>query len=99
HYMKTEKWLFLGKEELAVEREQLGDEGKDLTAVADEFEALTQLDLDNDLSLQPRVNALFERARTLSSRADYPYDEPSDLAAIRAARPEGPRTIELKLDD
>ena len=81
-------WLFLGKEELAVEREQLGDEGRELTAVTDEFSALAQLDLDNDLSLQPRVNALFERTRTLRRRGDYPYEEPSDLAGIRGTRPD-----------
>ncbi|HZQ05560.1 MAG TPA: ADP-ribosylglycohydrolase family protein [Anaerolineae bacterium] len=94
-----QKWLYLGREELAVERQQLQDEGQDLTSVAAEFDALAALDLDADLSYQPRVNALFDRAQNLPLRSDYPYFEPSDRDAIRNARPAGPRTFPLHLDE
>lgn len=94
-----QKWLYLGREELEVERQQLQDEGKDLASLAAEFDALAELPLDTDLSDQPRVNALFDRAQSLPARSDYMYDEPSTLAAIRQARPDGPRILHGNLDE
>ncbi len=95
----TPKWLYVNRADLAVEHEQLLDEGKDVSALESEFQLLAQLDLDNDLSFQPRVNALLDAASTLPVRSDFPFDEPSDLAGIRRARPDGQRTFGRSLSD
>lgn len=94
-----QKWLSLGREELAVERQQLQDEGRDIGSLAAEFDALADLDIERDPVAQARVNALLDLAQSLPLRADYPFHEPSDLEGIQAARPDGPRTLPLKLDD
>ena len=80
-------WLFVNKNDLATERLQAEQEGKDLASVATEFERLATTDLDTDLSLQPRVRKLFEKIQRLPTRTGYAFHEPSDLAGIRKARP------------
>src|SRR5262245_49963452 len=94
-----QKWLSLGSEELAVERQQLEDEGRDIGALAAEFDALANMDIEAEPGAQERVNALFDRAQAIPSRSDYPFHEPSGLEEIQAARPEGRRTVPLQLDD
>lgn len=91
--------LYISSEDLETEREQLLDEGKDISSLEAEFEELAQEDLDNDLSLQPRAQRLLDEAIQLPLRADYPYWEPSDLEGIREARPEGPRSLKVVLDE
>jgi len=91
--------LYLSSQDLRIEREQLMDEGKDIFSIAAEFEKLAAEDLDNDLSLQPRAQKLLDRAINLPLTVDYPYQEPSDLQGIREARPEGPRTLPLRLGE
>src|SRR5438552_8115322 len=78
--------LYVKNSDLDIERQQMVDEGCDLSEVAEEFEALAQLDLDADLAHQPRANALLDRDRTLPTKPDYPYAEPSELEGIRQAR-------------
>ena len=87
------KFLYISRSDLTVEREQLIDEGRDISTVEGEFDALAQLDLDNDLNLQTRVHSLFDRLSSLPMRSDYPFDEPSDLTGIRRSRPDGPRRL------
>ena len=94
-----ERYLYIGSEDLAIEREQLLDEGKDISSLEAEFEELARQDLDNDLSLQPRAEKLLDEAIQLPRRENYPYREPSDLKGIREARPEGPRKLKIKLDE
>jgi ADP-ribosylglycohydrolase len=72
---------------LAVERQQLLDEGRDLAPVTAEFDALQAADLDAEPGLQGRAAALLDACAGLPMRAGYAYDEPSDLAGIRRARP------------
>ena len=86
-------WLFIRRKDLAIERRQAEEEGRDLASALAEFDALAQADLDNDLSLQPRARALLEKVQSLPLRADYAYDEPSDLAGIRANRPADGLTV------
>lgn len=93
------KYLLADKVALRIEIEQLQDEGRDIAPLARKFAALNALDLANDLSLQPRVNALLDACAGLPMRPDYPFDEPSDLAAIRQARPGGPRRLKITLTD
>ncbi|GAB4443570.1 MAG: ADP-ribosylglycohydrolase family protein [Anaerolineae bacterium] len=97
--MPKQQKVLIDNETLKTERQQLVDEGRDIAALADEFSALAALDLEADPSLQPRAAALMDGAASLPMRADYPYDEPSDLEGIRRARPDGPRRFEMTLDD
>jgi len=84
-----QRYLSIDQGFLAVEREQLLDEGRDISAVATEFDALAQraADLDADPRLQARTAALLDACAKLPMRADYTYHEPSDLEGIRRARP------------
>ncbi|MGC8781686.1 MAG: ADP-ribosylglycohydrolase family protein, partial [Anaerolineae bacterium] len=80
-------YLTVDRDFLAVERRQLLDEGKDISTVAAEFAALLAADDNSDRYWQARAAALLDACADLPMRGDYPYDEPSDLAGIRAARP------------
>ncbi len=82
-----QRYLSIDHAFLAVEREQLTDEGRAISTVASEFDALLGADLDADPSLHARAAALLDACADLPMRADYPYDEPSDLEGIRRARP------------
>lgn len=90
-------WLYISSSDLDTEHRQLIEEGRDISSLEAEFEALCKLDLNNDLSLQPRAQELFDKAQSLPMHTGYPFNEPSDLESIRAARPEGPRRFENKL--
>jgi len=81
-----EAWLYLSKGDIETERLQCTQEGKDLSALEDEFERVMSLDLD-DLRNQPAAQALLDRTAELRARPDFPYSEPSDLDGIRKARP------------
>ena len=85
-WLLKQNHLYVKNSDLDIERQQIVDEGCDLSEVAEEFEALAQLDLDADLAHQPRANALLDRARTLPTKPNYPYAEPSELEGIRHAR-------------
>lgn len=93
------KWISITNGDLGIEREQCIDEGKDIALLAGEFDALMKLDLDHDLSLQPRAQALLDKTIALPIKKDFPFSEPSDLTAIHRERPNGTRTIAHKLSD
>ena len=80
-----------------IERQQLVDEGRDLTTVAAEFDALTLMDIETNPEDQTCANALLDRTIKLPMRNDYTFAEPSDLAGIRDARSENrwraPQTV------
>lgn len=93
-------WLYIGKEALEIERQQLIDEGKDIKEVEKEFEDLINLLSEGvPLKYQERVNSFFDRISNLPLRSDYPYYEPSTLEEIKKVRPEGPRKIKVDLDE
>lgn len=91
-------WLWLRKGDLETERLQAKDEGKDPASLDAEFRRLTAADFQEDAAFQQRAAALLDDIAALPIRADYPFNEPSDLAGIRAQRPDGPRSLELKHD-
>ena len=61
---------------------QLDEEGRDVEAITAEVVAADVLSMDAGA-----VEASLGRLDDLPMRADFPYDEPSDLAKIQAARP------------
>lgn len=89
-------WIQISADDLATERMQAEEEGRDLSAVAAELDALAAGGLDAPEG-QARAGALLDRIQALPMRADYPYDEPSDLEGIRALRPAQAALPELSL--
>jgi ADP-ribosylglycohydrolase len=79
-------YLHLGKAEIEIEHLQCEQEGRDLAPVEEDFDRLFNTDEDTP-SFQAQAEALLDRTTTLPLRPDYPYQEPSDLEGIRAARP------------
>ncbi len=88
--MEKHSWLWWRQGDVAVEKEQLADEGRDPSALAAEFAALENMD-DQTQEFQDAFNALLDRVQVLPLISEY--NEPSDLAGIRSARPDGPRTL------
>ncbi|HLJ56573.1 MAG TPA: ADP-ribosylglycohydrolase family protein, partial [Chthonomonadaceae bacterium] len=68
------------------ERRQCEEEGRDLASVTAEFERVLALDLSDPAS-QSAAESLLDATVRLPLRAGFAFDEPSDLEAIRAARP------------
>src|SRR5512133_1281455 len=92
--------LFLSNNDLRVEREQLLDEGRELSPHIEEaFKKLEPLNMALDPSFQTRAQALLDLAAGLPQRADYPYVEPSDLEGIRAERPRGAQPMKRTLEE
>jgi ADP-ribosylglycohydrolase len=79
-------WLYLSHSDIETERLQCEQEGKDLSSIAGEFERVLALDLE-DPANQPAAEALLDATIELPIRADFKFEEPSDLEGIRAARP------------
>ena len=79
-------WLLVSADDLATERKQATEEGRDLASVAAEFDELATLDLTLEENRQ-RAEALLDTVQGLPLVAGYPHGEPSDLAGIQAARP------------
>src|SRR5579862_6007209 len=82
--------------DIETEYRQAKDEGRDLSGVQAEFDALLSVPRpssgafvggERDGSWLTRAGALVDKAQTLPIRADYVYHEPSELEAIREARP------------
>jgi len=69
---------------LLTEYQQCIDEGLDIEAYKDVFAAVYYL--PNDETKKKLGDALFEMICRAKQRAGYPYNEPSDLASIRALR-------------
>lgn len=91
-------WLYLSKSDVETERLQCVQEGRDLSSVEEEFNRVLALDLENPAH-QPAAQALLDRTIELPIRADFPFEEPSDLEGIRAARPvQGPHLAPFALD-
>ena len=92
-------WLYLSKTDVQTEKMQCEQEGRDLSGVEDEFERVLALDLEQPAN-QPAAEALLDKTITLPTRADYKYNEPSDLEGIRALRPANRSQLSaLSLDD
>ena len=90
--MIEERWLAYDKTDLLVEVEQLQDEGAALPEdLYTEMTALIYHKGPEDAAYRARVRKFMTHSSSLPTRKDYPYQEPSHLKAIQAARPT-PRT-------
>jgi len=88
------------KDELKYEKQQLIDEGKDVSGVAKEFdELMEQVERDDSTELRTRMLSFLDKLSALPMRDGYPYHEPSDLEGIRRSRPAGAGEIRMKFDD
>ena len=92
--------LTITNNDLRTEHAQLMDEGRDLSPTIEaEFRELSSVNMEIDPSYQTRAQALLDMAEGLPFRLDYPYQEPTDLEGIRAARPQGQRTFDQPLNE
>lgn len=82
-------WLYISRGDLETERLQCLQEGKLLGELEAELARVAALNLDDptDTAAQAAAGELLDRTAALPVRAGFPYHEPSDLEAIRAARP------------
>ena len=85
-------WLYLNKADIETERRQCEEEGREMDSVAEDFERVLSLDLEN-LANQPQAAALLDKTIALPQKANYKFTEPSDLEGIRAARPQNPTAL------
>jgi hypothetical protein len=86
--MIEDRWLAFSKTDLEIEAEQLQDEGAATPIdLAEEMQSLLAHTGPEDDVYRDRVRQLMTQSATLPTQAGYPYDEPSDLPGIQAARP------------
>lgn len=76
-----------------MELTQRREEGCDVTALAEEVDAI------DDATPVQKIEELFDRLQALQVAAGFPYDEPSDLPGILAARPAPVELPGLSLSD
>lgn len=79
-------WLLVDRGMIEIERRQCVDEGKDISSLKGEFEALAHADF-SDENVITRAEALMDAASQLPVRPDYGRCEPSDLEGIKRERP------------
>jgi hypothetical protein len=93
-------WLTVNADDLRIEKQQLLDEGKDISSVEGEFRELEALlQKEDELKHRDRIDSLLDRAAALPMRKDYSFVEPSDLAGIQQARPAGPRDLKNNINE
>ncbi len=80
-YETIHDWEFYASN-LPTEYVQSTEEGLDLSAYEDLFTAVARLPKGEEK--KAFGDLLFRAVQKAATRADYPYNEPSDLAAIRA---------------
>ncbi|MBW6466913.1 MAG: ADP-ribosylglycohydrolase family protein [Brevefilum sp.] len=92
--MIEEQWIAYGKLDLKVEAEQLQDEGAYLPDdFAHQMQSLLTFTGPENQTFRSKVQNLLEQSAYLPTKSRFPYHEPSDLAAIQAARPSS-KTLE-----
>jgi ADP-ribosylglycohydrolase len=87
----NQTWLLITRDDLAIELQQLCDEGKDTSSVESEFHKLRPSDVVSDQEFQSAAQALLDKAQELPLVSGYKYVEPNDLREIRDERSDGPR--------
>lgn len=72
---------------------QRREEGCDVAALAPQIEKALADYADDD------IVRLYDELDALEPEADFPYEEPSTLAEIKALRPDGPRRMDVNFSD
>jgi ADP-ribosylglycohydrolase len=75
---------------------QRREEGCDTAPIEGRIQAALE---DADGTEDSEFEDLYESLVGLEPAADFPFDEPSTLTAIRALRPDGPRQLDVGLSD
>ena len=91
--------LFIGREALLTEREQLLDEGREISNLEADVDRYLSFGDDELEERQPELARFLDRTQSLPVRADYPFKEPSDLEGIRAARPKVANPVGRRLGE
>lgn len=89
-------WLYVDKNDLTIERQQLIDEGRNISSVEKDFERYLGMEPEEILKLQPELLGFLDRTIALPVNLDYPYQEPSDLETIRRTVPAQKYRIKAK---
>jgi len=84
----ADPWMELGFV-MRAEIEQRRQEGCRVAAAEAKLKGL------GDHPTQSDLEHLFDELQALQPQKDFPYEEPSDLQSIRAARPDGPRRFKV----
>ncbi|MFH1825064.1 MAG: ADP-ribosylglycohydrolase family protein [Candidatus Firestonebacteria bacterium] len=92
-------WFYLSCKDLEMEKQQLVDEGRDISSIESEMNKLLNLKDDKELSYQSKLNDFLDKSIKLPDITDYKYFEPSDLKGIRKARPKGSRKLKVKIKE
>jgi len=79
-----------------VEFNQRKEEGCDVRNIEKEIFDMKSLPEETGMA---RAEQLFRKLEALSPAADFPYTEPSELDEIKAARPAGPRSMEISITE
>ena len=85
----------LERQLIRVELTQRREEGCDVSNIEPRVQAALAAEPRDDAAFE----ALYNELDALTPAASFPYEEPSDLDAIRALRPDGPRRMALSLSD
>ena len=85
----------LERQLIRVEMTQRREEGCDVSA----FEGPVQVALADENTDEAVFGKLYDELDALQPASSFPYQEPSELEAIRALRPDGPRRMDLDLTD
>jgi ADP-ribosylglycohydrolase len=85
-------YLMLTQEDLQTERLQCMQEGREMSLLEEDFQRLSELDLE-DPHIQSLAHSLLDKSLTTPLRSDYEFVEPSDLEGICALRPSNPPAL------
>lgn len=85
----------LERQLIRVELTQRREEGCDVSA----FEGPVQAALADENTDEAVFSKLYDELDALQPASSFPYEEPSELEAIRALRPDGSRRMDLDLTD
>ena len=92
------KWLSLSVSDIETERKQCEEEGRDLSELNSDFAKVLSLDLEVPEN-QAVAEALLDKTILIPLVKGYAFDEPSDLAGIKADRPDSVELPALALSD
>ncbi len=94
--LMNQPWM-KGLNDLAVEKIQAQEEGKDLSLVMDTLDELAAR--ANDPLLYARADQLYDQIQAIPVRPDFPYKEPDALPEIHALQVEKPALSLGDMDD